>query len=432
MMTFSDTIFARRHLIIPQRVVAVAAAVALGLALWLFAIAPTLFAQVEGDRGIAPVAASGDVSVDGIDVNVAASGDEDLRSKAWKEAQRKAWQKLGGPSLSDGDLTKLVSAFVVEREQISNSRYIARLTVVFDRTRTSSYLGKEGVRVRSAPLLLIPVTLSEGTQLVFERRNPWQRAWAEFQAGASGVNYIRPSGAGEDSLLVNYGQTLRRSRVWWRNILDGYDAADVVIAVADLRRRFPGGPIEGVFTARYGPDNLYLDSFKMTAANDTDLKVMLARAVLAFDRIYAQAIVDGRLKRDASLNINQNALDPAIARLLAASQKTAEESLDAAAENGAIAGSGEKLPEGASPGPAANVTTFTVQFASPSPGAFDSTLAGVRAVPGVKGASTSSLAIGGTSVMQVSFAGTLGELAAALRARGFNVNQGGNALAISR
>jgi hypothetical protein len=51
---------------------------------------------------------------------------------------------------------------------------------------------------------------------------------------------------------------------------------------------------------------------------------------------------------------------------------------------------------------------------------------------GVRGAVTSSLAIGGTSVMTVSFGGTIVQLAAALKARGFTVRQAGSALSISR
>jgi hypothetical protein len=43
-----------------------------------------------------------------------------------------------------------------------------------------------------------------------------------------------------------------------------------------------------------------------------------------------------------------------------------------------------------------------------------------------------STAIGGTSVMAVSYAGTLEELAGTLEARGFSVRRGANALAISR
>ena len=46
--------------------------------------------------------------------------------------------------------------------------------------------------------------------------------------------------------------------------------------------------------------------------------------------------------------------------------------------------------------------------------------------------SVTSTAIGGTSVMSVSYAGSLEDLAAALEARGFSVRRGANALAISR
>src|SRR3546814_9155970 len=102
-------------------------------------------------------------------------------------------------------------------------------------------------------MLLLPLTARAGSHLVYEVRNPWQRAWAEFQPGTSPVNYVRPSGSGGDSLLLTYGQTGRRSRLWWRTILDQFGAADVLVAVAALHHRWPGGPIKGEFTARYGP-----------------------------------------------------------------------------------------------------------------------------------------------------------------------------------
>jgi hypothetical protein len=76
--------------------------------------------------------------------------------------------------------------------------------------------------------------------------------------------------------------------------------------------------------------------------------------------------------------------------------------------------------------------TFTVQFASPDAGAVDAALGAVRGSPGVKGASTTSLAMGGTSVMRVTYEGDIGTLADALRARGYRVTVGANALSIRR
>jgi hypothetical protein len=75
---------------------------------------------------------------------------------------------------------------------------------------------------------------------------------------------------------------------------------------------------------------------------------------------------------------------------------------------------------------------YTVQFVTPDAAAVDAVLAAVRSAPGVRGAATTSIAIGGTSVMRVSFAGAPEALAAALSARGFQVSQSGAVLSIRR
>ncbi len=100
----------------------------------------------------------------------------------------------------------------------------------------------------------------------------------------------------------------------------------------------------------------------------------------------------------------------------------------------AVTASGETPAAAASEAPPkeVSVSSYTVQFASPDAGAVDAALGAVRGAAGVRGAATSSIAIGGTSVMRVSFAGDLDALAAALRARGWQVTVGSNALSIRR
>lgn len=88
------------------------------LALALLGGAYALVAQVAGERGIAPTAASTDIEVRGITVDVQGKSAEDARSNGWREAQRKAWAKVGGPKLSDGQLDGLISAIVIERERL--------------------------------------------------------------------------------------------------------------------------------------------------------------------------------------------------------------------------------------------------------------------------------------------------------------------------
>lgn len=406
-----------------------------GLALALLGGGYAVIAQVAGDRGIAPTAASADIEVKGIAIDVQGKSAEEARANGWRAAQKQAWAKLGGPQLSDSQLDALVSAIVIERERLGPRRYIATLGVVFDRQRAGSYLGGQQQASRSAPLLLIPVVESGGAHITFEQRNPWQRAWAEFNPGGSRIDYVRLNGAGGDSLLVNFGQASRRSRAWWRSTLDQYGATDVLMAFARLEHQFPGGPVRGTFTARYGPDSRPLESFTLKVDNPDALPAMLAQAVERMDTIFSAALESGKLAPDPSLRLGGGGqMDPAIQQLIEIGR--AAEARKAAAAAAAAAGLG--VPQ--TPVPSvigglaieAQVRVITVQFATPDAAAFDASLGAVRGAGGVRGVGVTSTAIGGTSVMAVSYAGTIEELAGALEARGFNVRRGANALAISR
>ena len=387
-----------------------------------------VWAQIECDRGIAPVASTGDFEVTGIDVEVTGRTAEEARANGWHTATRLAWQKLwaqrglggGAPALDDGTLSGMVSAISVEHEEIGPHRYIARLGVVFERARAAGYLGLQGGGTRSAPLLVIPLLYQGGVASVFETRTPWQKAWADFHTGESVIDYVRPNGGGADGLLIDAGQVGRRSRNWWRTILDQYGAEDVVIPIARLERQWPGGPIKGTFTARHGPDNLFLGSFELTADNEDKLPAMLGEATKRLDAIYAQALAAGQLSPDASLNSTPQ-IDP---KLIAAIL----DKLPPPQAGVHVAGG----PVTAAAGGASTGAAIQVQFASPDAGAVDAAQAALRAVPGVQGVVTSSLALGGVSVMRVTYGGDIEALASALRAQGWKVTQGPGALSIRR
>lgn len=412
---------------------AAALAVLLLLAAVVMVIGPgRLLAQVEGDRGIVPVASTSDIQINDIEVNTTGSTAEEARSKGWEEAARAAWKKAGGSAMADGAIQGMVSAIVVQREQIGPKRYIATLGVVFDRSRAGQYLGGvNGGRKTSAPLLVIPVLYSGGVAQVFEVKNPWQLAWAQFRAGNSPIDYVRPVGAGGDSLVITAGQPGRRSRIWWRNVLDQFSAADVVTPEARLERQWPGGPVRGTFTARYGPDNVFLGSFTLTANDEAAVPKMLAEAVVRLDQIYAAALADGRLKVDTSLNVTGQ-IDPGIAALIAAGQAPEPGATPTAKPSAAPTDAASPTVTPTPTAAPVETRTFTVQFSSPDAASVDAALGAVRSAPGVKGASTTSLAMGGTSVMRVSYEGDIDTLAAALRSRGWKVTVGANALSIKR
>jgi hypothetical protein len=198
-------------------------------------------------------------------------------------------------------LDGITAAIVVEREQIGPRRYVAKLGVLFDRARAGQLLGVSGVARRSAPLMLLPVTYSAGAPTVFEQRTSWQRSWAKFRTADSTIDYVRPSGAGGESLLLNAGQPERRSRIWWRTILDQFGAADVIIPIARIERQWPGGPVIGRFSARYGPDSKFLGAFTLRTSSSAGIPAMMDQAVLRMDQLFQSAFSSGSLRADASL-----------------------------------------------------------------------------------------------------------------------------------
>jgi hypothetical protein len=376
-----------------------------------------VWAQGQSGGNAVPIDPSGSFEISGVSVDVKGSNADAARMGGWRVAQRKGWemlaQKLTGKSsnLSDSALDSLVTAVVVEREQIGPNRYIATLGVLFDRTRAGAILGVSTAVTRSSPMLLVPLEFSGGAGIVYERETAWARAWGRFRSGGSTVDYVRPRGAGPDALLINSGQTLRRGRNWWRSVLDQYGAADVLVDEVQLRREYPGGPIIGVFGANHGPDRRPIASFALRVDNGDSLDALLDAGIQRIDKAFQNALATGELSTDRML-----ATRPPAPK--AEEEKPTDEETTAAT---------------ATPTPAAaNGSSFTVQFETPNVNAFNASESAIRAIPGVRGSTTTSTALGGVSVMRVTYDGPIGSLRAALEGRGWQVQEGGGMLRVRR
>jgi hypothetical protein len=285
----------------------------------LFAVLGTgaaVYAQLESsDRGILPLDTSNTLESGSVHVDVSAADAESARLAGWRIAQRlgfrSLWAKMHNtsprqaPNLPDSTLDQIVSSINVDREELGPRRYIADLSVEFDRTKAAPFLGVEGVQVseHSVPMLLIPITVSAGTATSVEFRNLWQRAWAEFRTAQTPINYVRVSGMSADPLLVNAAQTTRPGRGWWRALLDMYGAQDILVAEVQLQHAYPGGPARARFIARHGPDNEVVGGFTLTAPNSDAIPAMMAQGARRIDSIFAQALAAGGLTRDSSLNL---------------------------------------------------------------------------------------------------------------------------------
>jgi hypothetical protein len=248
-------------------------------------------------------------------------------------------------------------------------------------------------------MLLIPVTVSGGTATSLELRNPWQRAWAQFRTSQSPIDYVRISGMGSDPLLVNAAQAGRPGRGWWRNLLEAYGAADILVAQVQLQRLYPGGPAKARFIGRHGPDNEIVGGFTLTAANSDGIAAMMAEGAQRMDRLFADALAAGRLTRDSSLDLPP----PPV------------------------------MPQVLQPKPAAPVNlvnSFQVQVTGNNVNVYNFAMAHLRTLAGIESATPQQINPGGTSYILVTFRGDITQLAAALAGRGWIVESAGTVVKI--
>jgi hypothetical protein len=387
------------------------------LLLMALAGAGILYAQLEGgDRGIPPVDSTSTYEVTGIKVDVVAKNASEARIEGWRQAQARGWRALWAntnkrpaseaPNLPDSALNGLVSAIEVEQEEIGPNRYIATLGVLFDRARTGPLLGggSTGEVRRSAPMLVIPVMMIGSSSYSFEFRNEWQRAWARFRTGNSAIDYVRPVGNGIDPLLLNASQTHRPGRHWWRVLLDQYGASDVLSPEVKLKRTYPGGPIVATFNARHGPDNSLIGSFTLRVQRSDLLPQLLDVGVKRIDALYTAALQEGRLSRDRSLTAEAPVIPPEIAAQIEAATDLLNDT---------------KVTTD-TPAPVGVSQTYELRVETPDSASVGQAELSVSRIRGVTSAITTSLALGGTSVMRVTFMGDTATLQAALQANGLS------------
>jgi hypothetical protein len=375
-------------------------------------IGAAVYAQLEsGDRGILPLDTSNTLEVGPVHVDVGGPDAMTARLAGWRIAQRQGfralWAKMHNapinqaPNLPDGTLDQIVASINVDHEEIGPNRYIADLRLEFDRARSAPFLGVEGAQVveHSVPMLLIPITVTAGTETSVELRNAWQRAWAQFRTAQTPINYVRVSGLGADPLLLNAAQTSRPGRGWWRALLDMYNAQDILVAEVQLQRAYPGGPARARFIARHGPDNEIVGGFTLMAPNSEAIPAMMAQGAQRMDALFAQALAAGQLSRDPSLNI------PTPPAQLAPVQA---------------------LP----PKPANIVNAYQVQVTGTDVVIYNFAMAHLRTLPGVASATPQQINPAGTSYILVGYRGSVAQLAAALRARGWVVDFGGTVVRV--
>lgn len=351
------------------------------------------------------IGGSGGLVVSGIAVDVGGKSPNDARLNGWREAQRQAWPALWArmsglpagtaPRLADGALDGMVSAIEVEREQVGPNRYVARLAVVFDRVRASTYLGRFANLASSPPFLVIPVLQDAATRQAHESTSPWLAAWSRLRAGETPIDYVRIQPTPGDEILLNAWQAERRHIFLWRMLIDRYQVADVLIPELILDRSHVGGPATALLIVRFGPAGREIGRVRLTNRAG-DITGLTDTAVREADRLYVAALRAGNLLPDPSLIPPEEPL--------AALEDTGP-GIDAGFEDG-------------------GAEAIRVRVQTPDDQTLQSIQRTIAGTPGVVGVRLQSLVLGGESILEIVPGTTIEQLRYALDQRGLRLDGG--------
>ena len=153
-------------------------------------------------------------------------------------------------------LLEIVSGIEVEDEKTSPVRYLANLTVRFNKGAVRRLLRDAGIPFAETigkPLIVLPVYRTAGTVQLWDAANIWLKSWQALPSLDGLLPLIVPKGDGADVAAVSPAQALNGDERRLSAIATRYRATGAVLAVAALRRDdASNSPVLEVALSRFG------------------------------------------------------------------------------------------------------------------------------------------------------------------------------------
>lgn len=259
--------------------------------------------------GLAGNAAADAYTVSGVAVDVTAEDSVTARALAIEEAQQKGLRQLLErlttpehygrlPAADQQPLGRLVSAFEVEEENVSSTRYVGTLTIVYDQEAVQGILVGTGVPIvleLPPPLLVVPAILEPGNApAVFTGAAGWRDAWAAAGDQHGLLDVRLPLGDLADLRMLGPQALAIDPEAALAAAADRYDAAAALLLVA--RPDDPLGPTRVTVTAEgsHGwPGDFAGESLAMDADAETVWAAAVRRTLEALEREWkARHLID--------------------------------------------------------------------------------------------------------------------------------------------
>ncbi len=240
--------------------------------------------------------ATGLYTVTDISVDVTADDAVSARKQAHLEGQQAGLERLLRrlvptadqarlPSVGRLPVERYVQNFEIADERLSNTRYLAKMTVAFDPERIRDLLRSERLPFSeevSAPLLVVPLYDDPNGPQLWPENNPWWAAWAEELDGESGLRLVMPLGDLEDVSAVTVEQARAGDAIALRRLASRYGAKDaIVMTAAPTADPTGGGQVKMRLAARrVGGTEETGQSFTLEGAPGEPLDTVLRSAVV--------------------------------------------------------------------------------------------------------------------------------------------------------
>lgn len=187
-------------------------------------------------------------TVAGVPVDATAENAVAARTKAHQDGQRDGLNRLLKrlvptsehrllPDASVLPVDRYVQNFELQGEQLSNTRYLARMTIAFDPNRIKELLEQERLPFSeqvSEPILVLPLFKDANGTKLWPENNPWWTAWARNLEAERPLRLIMALGDLEDVSAVTVEQAANGDRLAIQRLASRYNATDAIVASVEL------------------------------------------------------------------------------------------------------------------------------------------------------------------------------------------------------
>lgn len=184
-----------------------------------------------------------------VPVDVTASTAARARDVAIRRAQRQASRQVLAritlpedkrklPALDDARVARLVSSIHFSEERYSSKRYIAKITIAFNRKSVLDLVRLSGIsfsQTQARPIVVVPIYRDGDAETLWEPGNPWREAWRSHEWRGNLLPFVVPNGSLGDVAAISARQATAKDPVRIAAIANKYDAGETLVADAAMR-----------------------------------------------------------------------------------------------------------------------------------------------------------------------------------------------------